>query len=140
MIERTTIEEATRTMAGQRSCGENLRIGARLRELRMAAGLSEQVLADLINVTSQHVQNYEAGTRRLTAARLYYIAQALKVDLGAFFDGLPLPEGQAPTPERDLFLDLAQNFRAIRDAKHREVICLLARLLAGPAGSPDPPT
>jgi transcriptional regulator with XRE-family HTH domain len=106
----------------------------------MAAGLSEQVLADLINVTYKHVQNYEAGTSRITAARLYYITQALKVDLGAFFDGLPISEGQAPTPEQYLFLDLAQNFRAIHDAKHREVICLLTRLLAGFADRPPNPT
>jgi transcriptional regulator with XRE-family HTH domain len=49
----------------------------------MAAGLSERVLADLINVTRQQVHNYEAGANRITAARLSYITQALKVDIGA---------------------------------------------------------
>ena len=61
----------------------------------MAAGLSQQVLADLINVTYQHVQSYEAGTTRITAARLYFITQALKVDMGAFFEGLAVPQRQA---------------------------------------------
>jgi transcriptional regulator with XRE-family HTH domain len=95
----------------------------------MAAGLSERVLADLINVTRQQVHNYEAGANRITAARLYYITQALKVDVGAFFEGLPMPTRQAPTPEQRLFLDLARSFRAIRDAKHRDALRLLTRIL-----------
>ena len=124
-------------MTAKRSSGDDLRIGARLRELRMAAGLSQRVLADLINATCQQVRNYEAGANRITAARLYSITQALKIDLGAFFEGLPMPEGQAPTSEQHLFLDLARSFRAIRGARHREAVCLLTRLLAGCAGPPD---
>jgi transcriptional regulator with XRE-family HTH domain len=117
-----------------------LHIGARLRELRMAAGLSQQVLADLINATYQQVRDYEAGASRVTAARLYSIAQALKVDFDAFFEGLSISWRPAPAPEQRLLLDLAQNFWAIPDAKHREAICLLTRLLAGcasPAGQLD---
>ena len=90
-------------------------------------------------MTYQHVRDYEAGANRITAARLYQIAQALKVDLGAFFEGLPVPRRQTPAPEQHLFLDLARNFGAIRDAKHREAICLLTRLLAGCASPPDQP-
>ena len=55
--------------------------GARPNSGGMAAGLSERGLADLINVTRQQVHNYEAGANRITAARLYYITQALKVDI-----------------------------------------------------------
>ena len=123
------------TTAGGRLRGEG--IGARLRELRITAGLSERVLADLIDVTYQQVHNYEAGANRLTVARLYYITQALGVDVGAFFEGLPVPERQAPSPEQRLFLDLARNFRAIRDAKHRDALCRLTRILARSAGAPD---
>jgi transcriptional regulator with XRE-family HTH domain len=101
----------------------------------MAAGLSQRALADLINVTYQQVRNYEAGANRLTAARLYSITQALQIDLGAFFEGLSMPRRQAPAEQR-LLLDLARNFRAIRDARHRKAICLLTRLLAGRAGRP----
>jgi transcriptional regulator with XRE-family HTH domain len=79
-----------------RGDGTDAHISARLRELRMAAGLSERVLGDLINVTRQQVHNDEAGANRITAARLYYITQALKVDIGAFFEGLPGPQRRAP--------------------------------------------
>ena len=42
-------------------------VGARLRELRVAAGLSQQVLADLIGVTYQQAHKYETGVNRLAA-------------------------------------------------------------------------
>jgi transcriptional regulator with XRE-family HTH domain len=105
-------------------------IGARLRELRVAAGLSQRILADLLHVTCQQLQKYEAGANRITAARLYYMAHVLEADVGAFFEDLPMPQRQVPTPEQRLFLDLARNFAAIRDEKHREAICLLTKILA----------
>ena len=73
----------------------------------MAAGLSQQGLADLINVTYQQMRNYEAGASRVTAGRLYSIARALKVDLGAFFESLSMPR-QVPAPEQHLLLELAR--------------------------------
>jgi transcriptional regulator with XRE-family HTH domain len=114
-------------------------IGARLRELRVAAGLSQQTLADLIKVTYQQLHEYEAGAKRISAARLYYMAQAIEVDVGAFFEGLPVPQRQVPTPEQRLLLDLARNFGTIRDPKHREAICLLTRILAATGCREAPP-
>ena len=65
------------TAVAGRSRGDGIdaHIGARLRELRMAAGLNERVLADLINVTRQQVHNYEAGANRITTARIYHITR-----------------------------------------------------------------
>jgi transcriptional regulator with XRE-family HTH domain len=129
-------------MTGKRALGGNgidPHIGARLRELRVAAGLSQQALADLIQVTYQQLHEYEAGAKRISAARLYYMAQVLEVDLGAFFEGLPVPQQQVPTPEQRMFLDLARNFGAIRDLKHREAICLLTRILAETGCREAPP-
>jgi transcriptional regulator with XRE-family HTH domain len=122
------------TAVAGRSRGDGIdaHIAARLRELRMAAGLSERVLADLIDVTRQQVHNYEAGANRITAARLYYITQALKVDIGAFFEGLPDPQPRAPSAEQRLFLDLARSFRAIHDAKHRDALRRLTRTFGRP--------
>jgi transcriptional regulator with XRE-family HTH domain len=70
------------TAVAGRSRGDGIdaHTAARLHELRMAAGLSERVLGELINVTWHQVHNYEAGANRITAARLYYITEALKVD------------------------------------------------------------
>jgi DNA-binding XRE family transcriptional regulator len=51
-------------------------VGARLRELRVAAGLSQSALADLIGVTYQQAHKYESGVNRISASRLFALAVA----------------------------------------------------------------
>ncbi|WP_168205915.1 helix-turn-helix domain-containing protein [Geobacter sp. FeAm09] len=63
----------------------NEEIGARLRDLRKRQGLTQEQLAEKIDVTFQQVQQYESGSSRLNADRLQAIAQALSVPVGSFF-------------------------------------------------------
>src|SRR5271167_3595486 len=63
-------------------------VGARVRERRIMLGLTQQQLADLIGVTYQQAHKYERGINRVSAGRLYEIAQVLSVPIGYFFDGL----------------------------------------------------
>ena len=105
-------------------------IGARLRQLRIMNGLTQQMLADLIGVTYQQAHKYETGVNRIAAGRLYMIAQVLGVDVDYFFEGLQRYVPNPPTLQQRIFLDLARNFRSIRAPKHQEVICLITRMLA----------
>ena len=93
-------------------------IGARLRQLRIMNGLTQQMLADLIGVTYQQAHKYETGVNRIAAGRLYMI------------DGLQRYVPNSATLQQRIFLDLARNFRSIRAPKHQEVICLITRMLA----------
>ena len=70
-------------------------VGARVRELRVAAGLSQQTLADRIGVTYQQAHKYENGVNRLAASRLYALARVLRCDIGAFFAGLEAPVAES---------------------------------------------
>ena len=63
-------------------------VGSRIRERRIMLGLTQQQLADLIGVTYQQAHKYERGINRISAGRLYEIAQELSVQVGYFFDGL----------------------------------------------------
>src|SRR5207253_6079429 len=63
-------------------------VGARIRERRIMLGLTQQQLADLIGVTYQQAHKYERGINRVSAGRLYEIAQVLSVPIGYFFEGL----------------------------------------------------
>lgn len=54
-------------------------LGARLRELRIAARLSQERLAEKIGVTFQQVQKYERGVNRVSVHTLTKIAAALEV-------------------------------------------------------------
>jgi transcriptional regulator with XRE-family HTH domain len=112
-------------------------IGARLRQRRVMAGLTQQTLADLIGVTYQQAHKYENGVNRIAAGRLYIIARVLGVEVGYFFEGLQGDEPSEPTPQQRVFLDLARNFRSIRPRKHQEAICLLTRILAGLENASD---
>jgi DNA-binding XRE family transcriptional regulator len=57
-------------------------VGARVRERRIMLGLTQQQLADLIGVTYQQAHKYERGINRVSAGRLYEIAQVLSVPVG----------------------------------------------------------
>ena len=71
-------------------------VGARARSLRLQRGVSQSELASELGVSFQQVQKYETGTNRVSASKLYSIAQALKVRPGYFFDGL---DNSLPNPE-----------------------------------------
>jgi DNA-binding XRE family transcriptional regulator len=55
----------------------DVHVGRRIRMKRQAAGIPQVLLADLIGVTFQQVQKYERGSNRVSASRLYQIAQVL---------------------------------------------------------------
>jgi transcriptional regulator with XRE-family HTH domain len=65
----------------------NQRLGKNLRQLRLAAGLSQQEVATPLGVTFQQVQKYEAGTTRLSAPQCWYLAQLFGVPVRTFFTG-----------------------------------------------------
>ncbi|MBW4055130.1 MAG: helix-turn-helix transcriptional regulator [Proteobacteria bacterium] len=62
-------------------------IGWRLRKLRLQAGWTQERLAEMIGVSTQQIQNYEAGSNRMNTDRLQQVAQALDVPIQTFFTG-----------------------------------------------------
>lgn len=63
-------------------------VGTRVRMLRLQHRITQSDLADKLGVSFQQVQKYETGANRISASKLYSIAQALEVKPGYFFDGL----------------------------------------------------
>ena len=105
-------------------------VGARVRERRIMLGLTQQQLADLIGVTYQQAHKYERGINRVSAGRLYEIAQVLSVPVGYFFDGLDGQASRAVSPRERMCLELARNFAQITNERHQEALSQLARVLA----------
>ncbi len=105
-------------------------VGARVRERRIMLGLTQQQLADLIGVTYQQAHKYERGINRVSAGRLYEIAQVLSVPVGYFFDGLNGQPARAVSPRERMCLELARNFAQIPNERHQEALSQLARVLA----------
>ena len=63
----------------------DLHVGARIREERIAAGVTQSQLGDAIGVTFQQVQKYERGTNRVSASMIVRVATFLDVPLLSLF-------------------------------------------------------
>ncbi len=104
-------------------------VGTRIRERRIMLGLSQQQMADLIGVTYQQAHKYERGINRISAGRLYEIAQVLGVPVSYFFEGLDSRRAPDLTARQRMCLELARNFSSIVNEKHQEALSQLARAL-----------
>ena len=106
-------------------------IGALIRVRRLMMGLSQQQLAGVIGVTYQQLHKYKRGLNRISAGRLFEIAQALAVDAAWFFQGLGQESAaEDVAPRQRMLLDLMRNFVLIKDEKQQEAVTFLARSLA----------
>ena len=63
----------------------DIAVGARVREMRTARGLSQEFVADRLGVTFQQVQKYEKGTNRIAASHLFRLSRLMQVKVGDFF-------------------------------------------------------
>lgn len=62
------------------------RVGARLRELRLASGASQRALADRLGISVSAVSQIERGAMQPSVGRLIAVVEALGVPLSAVFD------------------------------------------------------
>jgi transcriptional regulator with XRE-family HTH domain len=74
------------------------RVAMRIRERRRAVGMTQQRLAQLIGVAFQQAHKYERRLSRVTAGRLYYIANALDAPVSYFFADDDRPAALTPDP------------------------------------------
>ena len=81
-------------MTMRRSCTEerkeasvdiDIRIGRRLFERRTSVGLSQNLLAQKLQIDSYEIEAYEKGVKQISAARLLRIAWILGVRPNYFF-------------------------------------------------------
>ena len=116
---------------GQRANAADRHVGSRIRERRVMMGLSQQQLARMIGVTYQQAHKYERGLNRISAGRLFEIAQVLGVGVSWFFEGLSADSEQHEiSPRQRMCLELARNFAMINNEKHQEALSQMARALA----------
>src|ERR1700704_4951949 len=63
----------------------DLLIGKRLRERRMLLAITQEDLAQRIQLSPQQLQKYEIGENRISAARLFRLSKVLEVPITWFF-------------------------------------------------------
>jgi len=62
-------------------------VGRRVQEKRLDLGLTQTALARAVGVSFQQVQKYEKGANRVSASKLFEMAEFMKVDIPFFFQG-----------------------------------------------------
>ena len=65
-------------------------------------GMTQQQLGDIVGIKFQQIQKYETGMNRISASRLWDIAQALGVSISFFFEGFDEEEGAAECTAENL--------------------------------------
>src|SRR5262245_57707382 len=115
-------------------------IAKRVRALRLQRGLSQTDLGDVLGVTFQQVQKYERGTNRISAGRLFRIADVLDVPVAFFYEDLELPGSQGAAGANSVDFEFLQTagamrlvraYTRIRDGGIRQKLLLLTESLAG---------
>lgn len=107
-------------------------IGAKIRSRRREMGLSQEQLAELLDVTYQQVQRYENGSNRLSVERIQQIAAVMIIPLDYFF-GSTTTETCADGNTKYLPGDeslLLTSFRRISNQNDRQLVLSVARLAA----------
>ncbi len=106
-------------------------VGLRIRERRMAFGLSQHQFARRIGCTYQQVHKYERGMNRVSAGRLYSISSALNAPIAWFFEGLPTADVEADLlPCRRLLLEFMRDVSTINEVWQLDALGRLAGALA----------
>jgi transcriptional regulator with XRE-family HTH domain len=98
--------------------------------------MNQTELAKALGYTFQQVQKYEDGRNRVSASRLWQIAEALGVSPDYFFADLPGEDAKtenAPRWETDMeALILVRNYYAIRSPKVRRCFLEMVKAAAEP--------
>jgi len=115
-------------------------VGQRIRHRRWLMGVTQQQLAEKVGIKFQQIQKYETGANRVSASRLWDIAEALEVDVSFFFSGIG---EDAKSPEAEVVeakvpsdimndkeaLDLVRSYYSIPEEQRRRLFDL-ARVLS----------
>jgi transcriptional regulator with XRE-family HTH domain len=128
----------------------DVHVGKRIRHRRWLLGMTQQQLAEQVGIKFQQIQKYETGANRVSASRLWDIADRLGVPVSFFFEGLSpvyaaavAEQGARPdlppaTPVRSLgadmmgdreAMDLVRTYYAIPENQRRRLFDL-ARVLS----------
>ncbi|TYB87021.1 helix-turn-helix domain-containing protein [Oceaniovalibus sp. ACAM 378] len=116
----------------------DVHVGKRVRHRRWMLGMTQQQLAEKVGIKFQQIQKYETGMNRVSASRLWDIAETLDVPVAFFFDGMAEAEADRQTPRSmvrgDILadkeaLELVRSYYAIPENQRRRLF-ELARVLS----------
>jgi transcriptional regulator with XRE-family HTH domain len=123
--------------ASRRARNVDAHVGQRVRALRLTCGMSQEKLAEKLDLTFQQVQKYEKGLNRISASRLYELAGIFRVPVGALFEGLEQAEANEVARALDAIatrsdLELVRAAAALSPAQQRALLELARSITSKP--------
>jgi transcriptional regulator with XRE-family HTH domain len=112
----------------------DMHLGKRLRARRRLLGLTQHQLATVVGVRFQQIQKYECGANRISAARLWSLAEVLSVPVAYFYDGLNSAAPVNPSRQesdvmtREESLDLIRAYYQLDESPRRRLLDLARSL------------
>ena len=117
-------------------------IGLHIKRRRYLLGLSQSELGNALDVSIQQIQKYETATNRISASRLYILAQLMQVPISYFFnieevsaqaciqaESIVLQNAQEAFDFREIS-KLTKGFNSIKDPKLRRSILDMVSVLS----------
>ena len=108
-------------------------VGKIIRERRVTMGLTQQDLAEVLEISYQQLQKYETGANRISVGRLYEIAGRLEVDVADFFDGMDPTSERAPMEHGGTarsMINVTRDFSGISDPGIRSAVSGLVKAIS----------
>ncbi len=122
---------ARRTVAKDGPHPIDILVGRRVRERRTLEGMSQMAVAEKLGLSFQQLQKYERGHNRISASRLYELAQLFDAPVSYFYEGMETGKG---TPDDTLTkretLELVRAYYSISDPAVRDSIRKLTQAAA----------
>lgn len=106
------------------------RLGLRVRDLRIALGLTQAELGQALGVSFQQIQKYESGENRIAASKLLRLSRALGVSVAVLLDGVEAESDDGALVIDSPAVDLLRNYSRIESAELRARIADLMKQLA----------
>lgn len=107
-------------------------IGEAIKQRRRELGISQERLAEMLNVSYQQVQRYESGANKLNVENIQVIADLLALPVTFFYTAaapstIAEPETAYSSPDEKKLLKYFRNISSRRD---RDMVVNVARLAA----------
>jgi transcriptional regulator with XRE-family HTH domain len=117
----------------------DVHVGANIRLFRLAKGLSQAALGDVLGVTFQQAQKYEKGLNRVGSCRLAKLSKTLGIPTNRFFEqhdeiGGGTSKVIAELLSQQFSIRILRAFAGVRNVRTRLVLLHLSEALAKAKG------
>jgi len=108
-------------------------VGDRIRRRRILLGFTQDQLGEALGISYQQIQKYETGANRVSAGRLFQIAERLQTQVAWFFEGIGEQRSDSADDE-DMssprhVIELVRGYSRISEDRLRMAVLSLVRAL-----------